>query len=62
MNKYNPKEHKWACTNVCEAAGIFGHDGTPWAHTPGFVIYGPYTVKFPTGIDAGDKDNYCQEA
>ena len=61
MNKYNAKEHKWACTNVCEAAGIFGHDGTPWCHTPGFMIYGAYSVKVPTET-GGEKDTQCNEA
>lgn len=34
MHRFNYDTNEWTTTNVCSAAGIYGHDGTLWASSP----------------------------
>lgn len=38
QNRYNAETQQYTLTNVCELAGIFGTDGTPWALSAGFQL------------------------
>ena len=38
QNRYDATKQQYTMTNVCEHAGIFGVDGTPWALSAGFSL------------------------
>ena len=38
QNKYDPATQQYTLTNVCEHAGIYGLDGTPWATSEGLKL------------------------
>ena len=38
QNRYDAVKQQYILTNVCEHAGIFGVDGSPWALSAGFNL------------------------
>ena len=42
MNRFDYDTNDWAINNVCSGAGLYGHDGSMWAHAgdfPGLTTY-----------------------
>lgn len=38
QHKIDETTNQYTATNLCAHAAIYGHDGTPWATTPGFQL------------------------
>ena len=59
QNTFDAETNAWSVTNVCQFACVYGHDGNPWATSPGFQL-ATYEFDMPQE-DMSTKKVLCNE-